>query len=87
MSTTTTRSIQLEMTYTDFTTRNYKIPWKDNTTAETVISRIQAFNAAAATSGSSVKQTFVSNNGADVGGITDATSIIRTEEVIYSAQN
>lgn len=86
-TTTTTRTVQLEVTYGDYTTRNYKVPWQEGVAVEAVIRQIQAFNTAAATEGSSVKQTFLSESGTAISGITDATTIVKMEEVLYSAQN
>lgn len=79
---TTTKSINATMTYGDYTTRTYKIPWQDNTD---VVDKIKAFNTAASTENSSVKQTFLSENGVAVTGITKATTIRRTEEELYHA--
>lgn len=85
MATTNDYKIELEMTYTDYTTRKYKIPIDlEREGADTLPkTAIQAFNAAASDSSSSVAQTFLSNNGAAVANISAATIIMRTEEVIY----
>lgn len=79
---TTTQTIKLTMTYDDYTERNYTTTWQGNTD---IANRIKAFNAAAADPQSSVSQTFLSENGAGPTAITDATTIIKTEEEIYHA--
>lgn len=84
MAVTTTFTANLELTYADYTTRNYKIPLQTEA-APYVVSKIQAFNAAAADSNSSVSKTFLSNGGAQVGSITEATTVYREEEEIYHA--
>lgn len=82
MATTTTQTINLKLTYADYTERTYKTKWQGNTDIAT---RIQAFNAAAANPDSSVSQTFLSENGARPTAITEATTITKTEEEIYHA--
>lgn len=82
MTTTTTKTVNAKLTYADYTERTYKIPWKEN---NDVTAKIKAFNTAAASPGSSVQQTFLSDNGAAVVAITDATTVIKTEEEIYHA--
>lgn len=86
MATVTTKTINVELTYGDYTTRTYKIPVDGEgdifTPAKT---QIRAFNTAAADPTSSVYQTFVSKDGAHVASITDASVIFRTEEDIYHA--
>lgn len=84
MAATTTQTINLELTYKDYTTRTYKVPLQ--TGAETQAkAKIRAFNTAAENDASSVAQTFVSNDGSAVAGITAATIVYRTEEEIYHA--
>ena len=87
MSTTTSNIIQVELTYTDYTTRNYKIPVKGELTDDTLDTAkagIRAFNAAASSASSATAQTFLSASGAPVGSITDATLISTETEVIYN---
>ncbi len=79
---TTTQTIKLTMTYDDYTERSYTTKWQGNTD---IANRIKAFNTAAADPQSSVSQTFLSENGAGPTAITDATTIIKTEEEIYHA--
>lgn len=82
----TTNTIQVELTYTDYDTRTYKIPFQSYTAegVENAKNKIRAFNTAAATSDSAVQQTFLSNDGARVARISGATLISRNEEVLYS---
>lgn len=85
MATTTTTTIQVELTYTDYDTRKYNIPF-ESYTAEGVSAAktaLRNFNTAAATADSSVQQTFLSDGGAPVARINSATLINRTEEVLY----
>lgn len=82
MAVTTTRTVNLKASYGDYTERTYKINWKGNVDIAT---KIKAFNAAAANDASSVAQTFLSENGAPIVAITDATTIVKTEEEIYHA--
>lgn len=87
MSSTTTNTINVKLTYSDYTDRTYKIPVRGEMSQETYNAakeQIRAFNTAAANVGSSVKQTFVSVNGQPVTGITDATLVTTEEEVIYN---
>lgn len=84
MATTTTRTVNLKASYDDYTERTYKINWNGNTDIAT---KIKAFNAAAANDASSVAQTFLSENGARITAITDAVTIVKTEEEIYNAQS
>lgn len=81
----TTNTIQLELTYTDYSTRTYKIPLSSYTSEGIAAAKtaIRNFNTAAGTADSSVQQTFLSEDGANVARISDATVINRTEEVIY----
>lgn len=79
---TTTSTIRLKITYADYTERNYTTAWQGNTDIAT---RIRAFNTAAADPQSSVSQTFLSENGAGPTAITEATTIVKTEEEIYHA--
>lgn len=79
---TTTNTVALKATYGDFTERNYKINWNGNTD---IANKIKAFNTAASDTTSSVAQTFLSENGSPITAITEATTITKTEEVIYSA--
>ena len=86
MAAETTMTLSVGLTYTDYSTRTYKIPYRgtdDDSDLNTVKTRIRAFNTAAQTDGSSVKQTFLSENGAQVASIGEATIVERTEEVIY----
>lgn len=86
MSTKTSDVIQVEMTYTDYTTRNYKIPSKTGFEGmDAAKAGIRAFNAAASSASSATAQTFLSATGAPVGSITDATLIHTEEEEIYHA--
>ncbi len=78
----TTRTLRLTMTYGDYTERNYNIKWQNNADVAT---KVKAFNTAAQSAGSTVAQTFLSENGAAPTAITAATAITKTEEVIYSA--
>lgn len=81
---TTTSTISLKLSYADYTERTYKINWTGNTDIAT---KIKAFNNAASNDASTVTQTFLSENGARPVAITDATTIVKTEEVIYNAQS
>ena len=83
---TTNTTIQVEMTYTDYDTRTYKIPFQSYTAegVEAAKTALRNFNTAAATADSSVQQTFLSDGGARVASINNATLIQRTEDVIYS---
>lgn len=83
---TTTTTMQVELTYTDYDTRTYKIPFQNNTAEGIAAAKtaLRNFNQAAQTDGSDVKKTFISNNGASVASINSATLIQRTEDVIYS---
>lgn len=84
MAVTTTKTVNVELTYTDYTTRNYKIPL--NTTQGSLVkTAIRNFNTAAANANSSVAQTFLSDGGARVGSITNATIVVKEEEEIYHA--
>lgn len=84
MAVTTTRNVNVELTYTDYTTRNYKIPL--NTTQSSMVKTgIRNFNTAAADPNSSVAQTFLSDGGARVGSITNAVIVQKEEEEIYHA--
>lgn len=86
MAETTTMNVGL--TYTDYTTRTYKLPFHTppSTSEETEAMKtaIRNFNTAAQTDGSSVKQTFLSENGAQVASIHEAIVVIRNEDVIYN---
>lgn len=86
MATTTT--INVELTYTDYSTRTYKIPTPEPPVTpeqtEAVKTAIRNFNTAAQTQDSSVQQTFLSENGAPVASINEATVVVREEEVLYS---
>lgn len=82
MPTTTTSTVRVKLTYQDYTERNYNIKWKNNAD---VTAKIKAFNTAAADASSSVSQTFLSENGARPTAITEATTIVKTEEEIYHA--
>lgn len=82
MSTTTTSTVKLKLTYQDYTERNYNIKWRNN---NDVADKIRAFNTAAADANSAVSQTFLSENGARPTAITEATTIVKTEEEIYHA--
>lgn len=84
MATTTTKTVNLKASYADYTERNYKINWMGNTD---IAAKIKAFNAAAANDASTVTQTFLSENGARITAITDATTVIKTEEEIYHAES
>ena len=86
MSTTTTNKIKLTAIYTDYEERTFNIPnnWQPEDYAS-IKSAIANFNTAAASIGSSVNQTFVSNGGASIARIKAAEVIETTEEVIYSA--
>lgn len=79
---TTTSTVNLKITYADYTERTYKIRWNGNSD---VTAKIKAFNTAANTPNSSVQRTFLSENGAAPTAITEATTIIKTEEEIYHA--
>lgn len=82
MATTTTSTLNLKLSYDDYTTRTYKTDWQGNAD---VAARVKAFNLAAADPSSSIKQTFVSENGAHITAITSATGTTRTTEDIYHA--
>lgn len=82
MAVTTTRTVNLKASYGDYTERTYKIRWNGNADIAT---KIKAFNAAANNDASSVAQTFLSENGARITAITEATTVVKTEEEIYHA--
>lgn len=83
MATTTT--INVELTYTDYSTRTYKIPTPEPPEETTAIkTAIRNFNTAAQTENSSVRQTFLSENGNPVASINQATIVTREEEVLYA---
>lgn len=79
---TVTRTINLKATYGDFTERTYRIKWQGN---NDIAARVKAFNTAAENQDSTVAQTFLSENGARLTSITEATTIVKTEEEIYHA--
>ena len=86
MSTVSKSTIKLTAIYTDYEERNINIP--NNFAPEdsaSIKAAISNFNTAAASVGSSVNQTFVSNNGASIARIKAAEVVDTTEEVIYSA--
>ena len=83
MAVTTTKTVNVELTYTDYTTRNYKIPL--NTTQGSLVkTAIRNFNTAAADQTGAVAQTFLSDGGATVAEITSAVMIETTEEVLFN---
>lgn len=82
MAATTTSTINLKLSYADYTERTYKIEWRGNTD---IAAKIKAFNQAATNDASTVTQTFLSENGARPVAITDATTVVKTEEEIYHA--
>ena len=83
---TVTNKIKLTAIYTDYEERTINIPnkygFEDHASIKAAIAN---FNAAAASIGSSVNQTFVSNGGASIARIKAAEIVETTEEVIYSA--
>lgn len=83
----TTNTINLKVGYEDYTERTYKIPYVGTSTMnyDAVVTKIKEFNTAASTQDSNVKQTFLSENGAQITGITDATIVRREETEIYHA--
>lgn len=87
MSSTTNNIVEVELTYTDYTTRMYKIPiqgdpWERLNATKAAIAE---FNTEAASASSAVAQTFLSASGAPVGGITEAVIVQMTTEDIYNA--
>lgn len=83
---TVTNKIKLTAIYTDYEERTINIPNKYGfEDYASIKSAIANFNAAAASIGSSVNQTFVSNGGASIARIKAAEIVETTEEVIYSA--
>lgn len=80
----TTKTINLDLSYTDYDERTYKIAYQDDMTLERAVNAIQAFNTAAAIPNSQVAQTFLSKNGAPVARITSAMILQRDEEVIFN---
>lgn len=79
--------MQLKMSYRDYTTRTYKIPYNREDTAESIAATktaIQNFNTAAADQTGAVAQTFLSDGGATVAEITSAVMIETTEEVLFN---
>lgn len=81
----TTRTVNLTASYEDYTERTYKIPLQETQSTATIKTQIQLFNTAAGTENSSVRQTFLSENGARISAITDAVTVVKTEEEIYHA--
>lgn len=87
MAETTTLTMNVGLTYTDYSTRTYKLPIREMPTElEPFKTAIRNFNVAASSASSSVAQTFISDNGAPVASINEATLVIRTEEVLYSVE-
>ena len=87
MATTTSKTINVELAYTDHSERTYKIPYnRDETSSEweDMKDKIRAFNTAAANESGAVANTFLSKEGAKVAGVKSATLITTTEDVIYS---
>lgn len=87
MSSTITNTFNTELTYSDYTSRTYKVPVKGEMSQEiydAAKAQIRAFNTAAQNPASSVAQTFVSDNGNPVVSISEVTLVTREEEVIYS---
>lgn len=85
MAATTTYTMDVQLTYTDYATRTYKLPIRNTPEdLEPMKAAIRNFNTAAQTDGSSVKQTFLSENGAQVASIHEAIVVIRNEDVIYN---
>lgn len=84
MLSTTTKTINATLLYSDYSERTYKIPMTDEATDTTAKEAIIAFNEAAQNNNIAITQTFISDNGAPVTGIKDAVVIRTTEDVIYS---
>lgn len=87
MSTVTTNTMQVGLIYNDLSERTYKIPYNmGDTSAEAlgyVKEAIRNFNTAAAQAGSEVNQTFLSDDGATVARVKNATLVVKREDVIY----
>lgn len=84
---TVTNTMQVGLIYTDLTERTYKIPYNMDSSAEALgyaKEAIRNFNTAAATAGSEVNQTFLSDDGAPVARVKNATLIVKREDVIYN---
>lgn len=87
MSTVTTNTMQVGLIYNDLSERTYKIPYNMDSSAEALgyaKEAIRNFNTAAATAGSEVNQTFLSDDGATVARVKNATLIVKREDVIYN---
>lgn len=84
---TVTNTMQVGLIYNDLSERTYKIPYNMDSSAEAlgyVKEAIRNFNTAAATAGSEVNQTFLSDDGATVARVKNATLIVKREDVIYN---
>lgn len=89
LSSTTTNSIKIDMTYGDYSTRSYTLPMQDMSSEgiSAAKAQIRAINTATQDSLSSVHKTFVSEDGYGLERITDAVIITKTEEVLYNVQS
>ena len=86
MPETTTVTMNVGLTYTDYS-RTYKLPMREiPQNLAPIKTAIRNFNVAASSASSSVAQTFISDNGAPVASINEATLVMRTEEVLYSVE-
>lgn len=85
---TKTVKARVTLTYANDKTRTYNLPvtWTESTAEiiDSMKTAIRNFNTAAATDGSSVKQTFLSDDGSPVVAITSAIQVTREEEVLYN---
>lgn len=84
----TTNTVDVTVGYADYTSRKYSLPWDTEAiTLAGISTAAAAFNAAAQTDNSSVKQVFRSDDGAPIVGVTKVEAITETTEVIYSAES
>lgn len=84
----TTNSVDVTVGYGDYTSRKYSLSWNAETmTTASIAAAASAFNSAAQTENSSVKQVFLSDGGAPIVGVTKVEAITETTEVIYDAES
>lgn len=84
----TTNTVEVTVGYGDYTSRKYTLPWDTETmTTASISAAAAAFNTAASTENSTVKQVFLSDGGAPISGVTKVATVTETTEVIYSAES
>lgn len=85
---TTVNEVEVTVGYGDYTSRKYTLPWNSETMTEaSIAAAASAFNSAAQTEGSSVKQVFLSDGGSPIIGVTKVEAVTETSEVIYDAES